>query len=167
MSAVASPWLSRAEAAEYLGVSESFVAKAAAAGRLPHRKIGTRVVLNRGALDAVIYDRSGKRKYVSGISAVQALAQAQSWRTWQDGLKDDAANKFVPSVDNVSVAVPVIQRASGATAQEAERRANAERRIISFASGTPELVDSHGDLLGDTDNPASHYRGANEKETTR
>jgi hypothetical protein len=93
---------------------------------------------------AVMYSRDGKRKHVAGSSALEALGQAQAWWRWQQGLNDDAAAKFVPSIDNASVAVPVTQRVAGDRAEVAARRAATERRLISFECGVAEVVDAHG-----------------------
>ena len=105
---------------------------------------------------AVMYSRNGKRKHVAGTSALEALGQAEAWWRWQQGLKADAAAKFVPSIDNESVAEVVVQRVAGDTAEVAQRRANTERRIISHEGGTAHLVDSHGDSMHEA-TQASQY----------
>lgn len=122
--------------------------------------LGVRAGYRPGTCYAVMYGRDGKRKHVSGRSALEALQQAQAWSRWQASLKDDAANKFVPSVDHEFVpAASVTQQVVGDTAETRMRRENTERRIISFASGTAEIVDSHGDPLGEGIH-ASQYREA-------
>ena len=125
---------------------------------------GTRAGWKAGDCYAVIYARDGKRKHVAGGSAVEALTQAQAWKRWQDGLKDDAPNKFVPSLGGEQTAVPVTQRVAGDTAETAARRAS-KRRVLSFASGIAEVVDAHGTPIGE-DNHASQYREADDKEHT-
>jgi hypothetical protein len=110
-----------------------------------------------GTCYAVLYDRAGKRKHVSGISAVDALSQAQAWSRWQAGIKNDAPNKFHPT----NAAVPeatVTSRVAGDTAETKRRRASTERRVLSFQSGTAEVVDAHGEPVGDTTSRASQYR---------
>jgi hypothetical protein len=104
---------------------------------------------------AVMYGRDGKRKQVSGASAVQALQQAHVWCKWQESLSPDAANRFSPSVDNQPVPETFItQRIAGDTAETRQRRANTERRVISVESGIPELVDAHGTPLATKDEGA-------------
>jgi hypothetical protein len=110
---------------------------------------------------AVMYARDGKRKHVAGGSAVEALQQAQAWWAWQQRLGEDAANKFVPSIDNEPTAVPVRQEVGGSN-----RRREGERRIVSFASGTAEIVDAHGDPLPEATH-ASQFATPDQKETTR
>lgn len=117
----------------------------------------------RGECYAVMYAADGKRKHVSGSSAVEALQQARAWWHWQLGLKADAANKFVPSVDHEPTAPVVSQRVSGDTAQTKLRRENAERRILSFQTGVAEVVDSHGEAIKEA-NRASQYRAADNSE---
>jgi excisionase family DNA binding protein len=54
-----SPYLSVPEAADYLGVSVSFLKKAVAANRCPHRHLGRRVVLRKEQLDRWVDSRPG------------------------------------------------------------------------------------------------------------
>jgi hypothetical protein len=119
---------------------------------------GTYAGWTSGTCYAVVVDRAGKRKHVSGISAVDALAQAQSWSRWQAGLKDDAPNKFHPSSEDVPEML-VTHRVAGDTAETKQRRENTERRIIGFQSGTAAVVDAHGVPVGETTR-ASQHRGA-------
>src|SRR5438132_2082862 len=58
--------------------------------------LGIPVGYKPGDCYAVTYSRDGKRKHVAGTSALEALGQAQAWWKWQQGLKDDAAAKFIP-----------------------------------------------------------------------
>lgn len=119
-----------------------------------------------GTCYAVMYSRDGKRKHVSGSSAVAALQQARAWWRWQQGLKDDAAAKFFPSVDHEVTPEAFVQhRVSGDTAQTRQRRENTERRLVSFASGIAEVVDAHGDAITEA-NRASQYREDDNEENT-
>jgi hypothetical protein len=119
-----------------------------------------------GTAYAVMYAADGRRKHVSGGSAVEALQQAQAWWRWQEGLKDDAAAKFVPSVDHEFTPAAVVQqRLSGDTATTRQRRENTERRILSFARGTAEVVDAHGEPI-DVDDQTSQHREDDSEETT-
>lgn len=119
-----------------------------------------------GTCYAVMYSRYGKRKHISGSSAVEALQQAHAWWRWQQGLKDDAAAKFFPSVDNEFTPEAVVQhRVSGDTATTRQRRENIERRLVSFASGVAEVVDAHGDVITEA-NRASQYREDDTEENT-
>ena len=118
-----------------------------------------------GSCYAVIYSIDGKRKHVSGISAVDALTQAQAWKTWQDGLKPDAPNRFIAAPDNEPTAVAVVQRTGSESARKERGRENV--RVLAFDTGTPTLVDGHGTPIGDTTSPASQYREADSKETSR
>jgi hypothetical protein len=111
---------------------------------------------------AVLYGIDGKRKHVAGCSAVDALTQAQSWCRWQAGLKDDAPNKFVVTDDDVPE-LHVTHRPAGDTAETNQRRANTTRRILSFQSGVAEVVDAHGEPLGDVTSRASQYETPNRK----
>jgi hypothetical protein len=126
--------------------------------------LGTKAGLVNGDCYAVVYDRSGKRKHVSGISAVDALTQAQSWKRWQDSLKDDAAAKFHPSRSDVAE-VAVTSRVAGDTAQTEQRRENTERRVLAFESGKAELVDAHGAPIEETH--ASQFATSDQKGMTR
>jgi hypothetical protein len=113
-----------------------------------------------------MYSRDGKRKHVAGTSAVEALQAAQAWWKWQQGLKEDAPNRFIPSVDHEFVPEAfVTQRVVGDTAEVKQRRENTERRILSFDSGIAEVVDSHGEPMKHI-NQASQY-AANEEHTSR
>jgi excisionase family DNA binding protein len=49
--AVARPWLSVAEVAGMLGVSQRTVRRHVAAGQLPHRRVGRRLLIPRTAVD--------------------------------------------------------------------------------------------------------------------
>jgi excisionase family DNA binding protein len=51
---VQSPWLTAAEAAEYLGCSLSRVRKLTMTRELPHEKDGARVLYHRDALDGFV-----------------------------------------------------------------------------------------------------------------
>jgi hypothetical protein len=97
-----------------------------------------------GECYAVMYGVSGRRKSLSGASAVGVLAQARTWADWQSRLKPDAAGRFIPSTDNAPTADAVVPRAAGDTAEVALRRASTERRLLSFDSGTARHVDAHG-----------------------
>jgi hypothetical protein len=101
-----------------------------------------------GECYAVMYAADGRRKSISGSSAVGVLTQARSWVDWQGQLKPDAANKFVPSADNSPTSeTVVVHRVAGDKAEVAQRRANTERRLLNFESSTPRLVDAHGDPI--------------------
>lgn len=101
-----------------------------------------------GGCYAVCYSIDGRRKSVSGISAVDALTAARSWVEWQNRLKDDAAAKFYasPLEDEVPPEVRVSHRVVGDTAEVARRRASTERRVLNFETGIPQLVDA---MMGD------------------
>jgi hypothetical protein len=105
---------------------------------------------------AVLYAVDGKRKHVSGISAVDALTQARSWWDFQQRLKDDAPQRFIPSADFTAEA-RVEQRPAGDTRETQIRRASTERRVIAL-EGTPHLVDAHGDPVSGDASSASQYR---------
>ena len=113
---------------------------------------------------AVMYGRDGKRKHVAGTSALDALQQAQSWWHWQLGLKDDAANKFVPSVDHEPTEATIVQRIASS---EVTRRSHdgTERKILGFASVAAELVDQHGTPMHE-ESHTSQFSEADNKETT-
>jgi hypothetical protein len=106
----------------------------------------------------VVADSStGKRKTVSGMSAVDALEQAKGWLHYQE-------THFRPEdrfeiVKGEVVAVPVLQRVAGDTAVTAARRDGTERRLVSFESGTAEVVDVHGTPMHES-NRASQYSDA-------
>jgi hypothetical protein len=117
-----------------------------------------------GGAYALMYAVDGKRKHVAGCSAVDALMQAQSWWKWQQGLKPDAANKFVPANEDVPES-RVIARAGSEVARE-QRGADDVRKILSFASGTAEVVQAHGVPPHDADQ-AWQYRDADTERTTR
>lgn len=51
--------MSPAEAAARLGVSEATIRRWIAGGELPARRIGGRVLIGRGAIDAIIADADG------------------------------------------------------------------------------------------------------------
>jgi hypothetical protein len=110
-----------------------------------------------GVCNAIAYAVDGRRKSLSGISAVQALDEARSWLRHQARLKDDAPNRFVLTNEDVP-AVHVSQRIVGDKAETQRRRENTVRRVISFQSGIAEVVDAHSDPVGDTDSRASQYR---------
>lgn len=98
---------------------------------------------------------TGKRKTISAMSAVAALDQAQAWLHYQETrLAPDL--RFV-IVKGEGVAVQVTQRVAGDTAETAARRNGTERKIIGFQNGKPEVVDAHGDPIGE-DNHASQFR---------
>jgi|SRR5579862_1905843 len=118
---------------------------------------GIKAGFKSGTCYAVMYSRDGKRKHVSGTSAVEALAQAEAWTRWQAGLKDDAPNKFVPSVDFDPTAVRVAHRVIGDAAETELRRKNTQRKLLSFQTGSAEVVDAHGTPIGEG-NQASQYR---------
>lgn len=110
-----------------------------------------------GCCYVVADSTTGKRKTVSGMSAVDALEQAKGWLNYQK-------THFRPEdrfeiVKGEVVAVPVLQRVVGDTNETNARRANGVRRILSFESGTAEVVDSHGDPIGE-DNQASQFSDA-------
>jgi excisionase family DNA binding protein len=56
-----SPWINIKQAAERLQLSESFVKKAVAANRCPHRHIGRRVLIHRDELDRWADNKPGVR----------------------------------------------------------------------------------------------------------
>jgi hypothetical protein len=97
-----------------------------------------------GECYAVMYGVDGRRKSISGSSAVGVLTQARTWVDWQNRLKPDAPGKFIPSADNEPIAeTVVVQQVAGDKAEVALRRANTERRLLNF-EGTAHLVDAHG-----------------------
>ena len=55
-----SPWLSIADAAVYLGVSERTIERAIARGRLESSTIGSRRLLHRAELDAYVRAATGE-----------------------------------------------------------------------------------------------------------
>jgi len=55
----ASPWLSIEQAAERLSMSKSFVKKAVAENRFPHRHLGRRVVCHVDEVDAWALSKPG------------------------------------------------------------------------------------------------------------
>lgn len=124
--------------------------------------LGTKAGWVNGDCYAVVYSRDGKRKHVSGISAVDALTQAQSWLRWQAGLKDDAAAKFHRSPFDVAE-VLVTSRVAGDTAETEQKRTNTERRVLSWQSGTAEVVDAHGTPIEETH--ASQFATSDQKGT--
>jgi hypothetical protein len=107
---------------------------------------------------AVMYAVDGKRKHVSGISAVDALSQARTWWDFQQRLKDDSPQRFVPSAEFTPEA-RVSQSPAGDARTTKIRRANTERRVLSL-EGTPHLVDAHGDPAPSDGSQASQYRNA-------
>jgi hypothetical protein len=125
--------------------------------------VGTKAGWVNGDCYAVLYDRSGKRKHVSGISAIDTLAQAKAWQRWQDGLKNDAPNRFHATAEDVPE-VAVTNRVAGDTAETALKRENTRRRVLSFESGTAEIVDANGAPIEETH--ASQFSTPNQKVTT-
>jgi hypothetical protein len=105
---------------------------------------------------------TGKVKSISGATACECLEHARSFLDYQER-RLAPEMRFVPMLDG-SGAVPVEQRIAGDTEQTAARRAATERRIIGFASGVAELVDSHGDPMHEATQAAAH---PTEKEQTR
>ena len=97
-----------------------------------------------GVCSATIWSTDGRRKQLTGVSAVEVLDRAHSWLKWQSNVEPPM--RFEP-VMNEFVAEPMRQQVAGDTAETRIRRENTERRIVSFASGTAELVDAHGDAL--------------------
>jgi hypothetical protein len=112
-----------------------------------------------GTCYAVADSVDGKRKTFSGMSAVQALADAKGWLRYQETRLSPELRFQIVKGENV--AAPVIQRVAGDAAETAARRGN-ERRIISFESGTAELVNQHGAPMGD-DNQAAQFATAETK----
>lgn len=106
-----------------------------------------------GVCHAIAYSLDGKRKTFSGVSAVHVLDSVRAWKKWNDSLKPDAANRWEFSVEPVPVAV--IQRPAGDTAETAARRANTERRVLSWESGAAQRVDAHGSPIEES--RASQY----------
>ena len=53
------PYLTVAEAAEYLRLSQSFLKKAVAGNRIPHKHVGRRVILSRAELDQWVDSKPG------------------------------------------------------------------------------------------------------------
>jgi excisionase family DNA binding protein len=56
---VASPWLTVEEAAGHLKLSKSYIKKEIAAGRLPHRRVGRRILINRAQIDVWVNGKPG------------------------------------------------------------------------------------------------------------
>ena len=54
-----SPWLTVEQAAEHLTLSKSYLKKEIHAGRVPHRRLGRRVVISRAELDIWALAKSG------------------------------------------------------------------------------------------------------------
>jgi len=106
----------------------------------------------QGCCHAIADSATGKRKSLSAISAVSALDQARSWLKYQQD-RIAPEDRFV--IIHGGCAVPVRHQVGGDKATSEHRRQNTERRIVSFQSGHPALVDSHGDpLKGDDSNDA-------------
>jgi hypothetical protein len=111
-----------------------------------------------GVCYATAYSAAGKAKTISAMGAVDALKQAKAWAHYQE-TRLAPELRFVIEKGDDSVAVPVIQRVVGDTAETKLRHENTERRLISFENGAAEVVDSHGESLGDI-SQASHLRDA-------
>jgi len=105
-----------------------------------------------GTCVASVWSTDGRRKTLTGISAVQVLDDARSWLKYQRNL--EAPMRFEP-VKGEQVAVPVFHKIGGDTAQTAARLAATERRLLSWESGRAELVDAHGAPIEETQ--ASQY----------
>lgn len=110
-----------------------------------------------GTCYAVADSITGRRKTISAMSAVDALDQAKAFLHYQETRLSPELRFTIAKGE--SVAVPVVRRVAGDTAETAARRENAERRILSFATGTAEVVDAHGDAITEA-NRASQYRDA-------
>jgi hypothetical protein len=119
--------------------------------------LGTEAHWKQGVCHAVADARDGRRKTLTGISALDALTQAKAWlRYQQERLSPE--QRFVPLLAP-PYAMRVTQRIAGDKAETELRRANTERRVIS-TDGTPHLVDAHGDpIQGDITRLASRLTG--------
>jgi hypothetical protein len=117
--------------------------------------LGTERRIVAGNCYAVMYGVDGKRKHVSGISAIDALTQARAWWDWQEKLKPDAPERFIPSAE-FTPENRVEQRVAGDTRETQIRRENSERRVLSL-EGMPHLVDAHGDPTVGDGSRASQY----------
>lgn len=53
------PWLNVVQAAEWIGVSTSFVKQRVARNEIPHRHVGRRVLIHRDELDRWVAARPG------------------------------------------------------------------------------------------------------------
>lgn len=54
-------YLSKVDAAEYIGIGTRFLGRLLAEGRIPERRIGRRVLLGRDDLDAFMESRKATR----------------------------------------------------------------------------------------------------------
>jgi hypothetical protein len=110
-----------------------------------------------GTCYAVADSITGKRKTISAMSAVDALDQAKAFLHYQETRLSPELRFTIAKGE--SVAIPVVRRVAGDTAETAARRESTQRRILGFASGVAEVVDSHGDPIGE-DNHASQFSDA-------
>jgi len=88
-----------------------------------------------GCCVAVLHSTEGKRKQLSGASAVEVLANLRSFLRWQETLKDDAPNKFVIAREELP-AVEIVQRQGS---EQAAR--DVVRRTLEFST-TGEVLAS-------------------------
>jgi hypothetical protein len=73
---------------------------------------------------------------VTGLSAVAALDEAQSWMKFRERLKPEV--RFQPLVDDETFDSGVIQHRGGDSARQQQRRDERARRHLSFdTSGKP------------------------------
>jgi hypothetical protein len=81
-----------------------------------------------------------KHKGITGVSAVHALDEAESWLRHQEKLKPE----FQFQIAREPVAPNIVQRPAGDTQTTAVRRRETERRVLTWQNGHAEQVDAQG-----------------------